>query len=83
MIATEPRLIPWRIVVDPYERLVTIRQAIEDYGRSRATLMRWLADGKLNRYRKPKDDAVYLSRGEIELVIRLSQPGRPKGKRKD
>jgi predicted site-specific integrase-resolvase len=54
---------------------LSIDEARNEYKVSRATVFRWLASGKLMRYKREGDPRTMLKRSEVEQLVRM----RPKG----
>lgn len=54
---------------------LSIDEARAEFKVSRATIFRWLATGKLTRYKAEGDPRTMLMRAEVEQLVRM----RPKG----
>jgi transposase len=48
--------------------LVSVDKAAERFGTSRATVFRYINDGKLKGYRKPKDRKTYIDANELKKL---------------
>jgi transposase len=50
---------------------LSIDEARAEYRVSRATIFRWLAAGKLTRYKREGDPRTMLRRSEVEELVRF------------
>jgi hypothetical protein len=65
----------------PDDRLVPIEEAARVVGRGQRTIERWLADGLLRPYKKPRDRRTHVDLAELpEAMRRAGRPG-PKPRR--
>jgi hypothetical protein len=63
------------------DRLIPIEEAARIAGRGQRTIERWLADGLLRPYKKPRDRRTHVDLAELpEAMRRAGRPG-PKPKR--
>ncbi len=53
------------------DEYLSIDEARTEFKISRATIFRWLASGKLTRYRSEGDPRTMLKRAEIEQLVRM------------
>ena len=49
--------------------LLSIDRAVDEFGVSRSTLFRLIADAKVSRYRRAGDRRSYVSRTEVSAVL--------------
>ena len=65
----------------PDDRLVSIDEAAARTGRGRRTIDRWIANGLLRPYKRPRDPRTLIDLAELpEAMRRAGRPG-PKPKR--
>lgn len=49
--------------------LITVKEAIREYGVSRTSIFRWLADGSLTRYRRKGQKAIMIDRRQLKRIL--------------
>lgn len=59
--------------------LVAVRDVKQEYAADRATVVRWIAAGKLDSVKVPRDQRTYVRRAQLEAVLR-EEPA-PRGRR--